>query len=214
MNSFLSQEEIAKIGLKSYGQNVYISRHASIYSPEKIAIGDNVRIDDFCILSGIIEIGSCVHIAAYSAIYGGDKGVFISDYANISSRVSVYSVSDDYSGNSMTNPMIPAEYKSVKSDTVRIEKHVIIGSTSVVMPGVTLAEGSAFGAFSFITHNSEPWTINVGIPSVKIKNRNKNIIKLEQMYMSDLRKLSFSCGVGVTLCFNCFFLSKYGRKSA
>lgn len=97
MNSFLSQEEIAKIGLKSYGQNVYISRHASIYSPEKIAIGDNVRIDDFCILSGIIEIGSCVHIAAYSAIYGGDKGVFISDYANISSRVSVYSVSDDYS---------------------------------------------------------------------------------------------------------------------
>ena len=54
----------------------------------------------------------------------------------------------------------------------------------------------AFGAFSFITHNSEPWTINVGIPSVKIKNRNKNIIKLEQMYMSDLRKLSFSCGGG------------------
>lgn len=72
-------------------------------------------------MSGIIEIGSCVHIAAYSAIYGGDKGVYIYDYANLSSRVSVYSVSDDYSGNSMTNPMIPDVYKSVTSGTVRIE---------------------------------------------------------------------------------------------
>ena len=35
MDSFLSREEISKIGLKSYGNNVFISRHASIYSPEK-----------------------------------------------------------------------------------------------------------------------------------------------------------------------------------
>lgn len=36
-----------------------------------MTIGSNVRIDDFCILSGRLEFGSYVHIAAYSALYGG-----------------------------------------------------------------------------------------------------------------------------------------------
>ncbi len=69
-----------------------------------MAINDNVRIDDFCILSGHIEIGSYIHIAAYSALYGGQAGIFMDDFLNISSRVFVYSVSDDYSGETMTNP--------------------------------------------------------------------------------------------------------------
>lgn len=110
-----------------------------------ISIGDNVRIDDFCILSGRIEIGNNIHIAAYSALYGGKDGIYINDYANLSSRVSVYSVSDDYSGETMTNPTIPDKYKNVESAPDIIDRHVIIGSTSVVMPGVTLREGSAFG---------------------------------------------------------------------
>ena len=77
-------------------------------------MGDNVRIDDFCILSGYIELGNNIHIAAFTALYGGENGIFIDDFANLSSRVSVYSVSDDYSGETMTNPMIPDEYKNVK----------------------------------------------------------------------------------------------------
>lgn len=54
--SFLSQKELEEIGFCSYGTNVKISRYARIYSPEKIKIGDNVRIDDFCILSGKITV--------------------------------------------------------------------------------------------------------------------------------------------------------------
>ena len=62
MNSFYSDEELKKIRFKSLGENVLISKKASIYSPEKIIIGNNVRIDDFCILSGNIQIGNHVHI--------------------------------------------------------------------------------------------------------------------------------------------------------
>ena len=51
MNSFYSKEELKEIGFKKYGENVLISRKTSIYNPEKIIIGNNVRIDDFCILS-------------------------------------------------------------------------------------------------------------------------------------------------------------------
>lgn len=176
-----------KLGIKKVGKEVYISRKASIYSPNMIAIGNNVRIDDFCILSGKIEIENYVHIAAYSAIYGGMDGVYIGSFANLSSRVSVYSISDDYSGESMTNPMVPEEYKNVTSAPVYIGKHAIIGSTSVIMPGTKLEEGSAFGAFSFINHNSQPWSINAGVPFHKIKDREKKILEMEKLMLSAQR---------------------------
>lgn len=74
-NSFYSISELKLLGLKRLGQNVYISRKSSIYSPENISIGDNVRIDDFCILSGNITLGNYIHIAAYTALYGGEEGL-------------------------------------------------------------------------------------------------------------------------------------------
>ena len=63
-NSFYKKDELKKLGLKHYGNNVLISRKCSIYSPEKISIGNNVRIDDYCILSGNITIKNYVHISA------------------------------------------------------------------------------------------------------------------------------------------------------
>lgn len=185
MNSFYDNDELKRLGLKSIGENVLISRKASIYGAKSISIGHNVRIDDFCILSGKISIGRNVHIAAYTALYGGTDGIFIEDFANLSSRVSVYSVSDDYSGMSMTNPTVPEKYKLVESAPVHIGKHVIIGSTSVVLPGVEIAEGSSFGSFSFINHDSMPWSMNVGIPFKKIKERSKKALELEMIYLQE-----------------------------
>ena len=48
---FYSQKELNKIKFKHLGKNVLISDKAAIYNCEKISIGDNVRIDDFCIIS-------------------------------------------------------------------------------------------------------------------------------------------------------------------
>ena len=188
MNSFYSIEELNELGFKSIGENVLISKKASVYSPDKISIGNNVRIDDFCILSGKISIGNYVHIAAYSALYGGNDGVFISDFANLSSRVCVYSVSDDYSGVTMTNPMIPDEFKNVESSPVKIGKHVIVGSTSVILPGSVLPEGCSFGAFSLIKGIFDSWSVNVGIPAKKIKDRKKDILELEKQFFGSRKK--------------------------
>lgn len=186
--SFYTEDELKEIGLAKFGHNVYISRKASIYAPEKIVIGSNVRIDDFCILSGKIVLGNCIHIGAFSALYGSDKGIFVSDFSNISSRVSIYSVNDDYSGHTMTNPTLPDEFKNVDNRPVIIEKEVIIGSTSVVLPGVTIKEGSAFGSFSLVKYDSYPWTINAGIPARRIKDRSKDLIHLEENYMKCFEK--------------------------
>lgn len=185
VSSFYSIEELSELGLASFGENVLISRKASIYGAKFINIGNNVRIDDFCILSGKISIGNYVHLAAYTALYGGDKGIFIDDFVNISSRVTIYSISDDYSGETMTNPMIPNAYKKIHSEKVVIERHVLFGSCCVVLPGVVLKEGSAFGAFSLINRSSEPWSINAGIPSKKIKSRSNNLLNLEKAFIEE-----------------------------
>ena len=51
-NGFFSIDELKKIGFRSVGNNANVSRKASIYGAGYIDIGDNVRIDDFCIGTG------------------------------------------------------------------------------------------------------------------------------------------------------------------
>ncbi len=184
MDSFYTEKELSEIGFKAYGKNVKISRKASIYDAGSMIIGSNVRIDDFCFLSGHIEIGDYVHIAAYTALYG-KAGIFLNDFSNISVRVTILSQSDDYSGAKLTGAVIPDEYENIVAGNVRIEKHVIVGAGSVIMPNITLNEGSAFGCFSFINRDVEAWSINVGIPIRKIKDRKKDIIEMEKLFLEN-----------------------------
>ncbi len=183
--SFYTKEELEKIGFKMTGHNVLISQKASIYGASKICIGNNVRVDDFCILSGNITLGNNVHLAAYSALYGGDAGIQIDDFANISSRVCIYAVSDDYSGYTMTNPTVPEKYKHIQNESVYIGKHVIIGSGCTILPGVTLAEGTALGAMSLCKISTEEWKIYAGIPARIIKDRRKELLDLEREYLNE-----------------------------
>ena len=84
--SYYSEDELKNIGFKECGENVFISRYARIYGASRMVIGNNVRVDDFCILSGSLVIGNYVHIAAYVAIFAGEAGVIMGDYSGISSR--------------------------------------------------------------------------------------------------------------------------------
>lgn len=43
---------------RSIGEDVRISDKASIYGASEISIGSHVRMDDFCVLSGRIEVGN------------------------------------------------------------------------------------------------------------------------------------------------------------
>lgn len=187
-NSFLTKSELREIGFKYLGDNVFISRKVSIYSPKEISIHDNTRIDDFCIISGKISIGKNVHIAAYSGLFGGKAGIKIEDFANVSSRVCIYALSDDYKGNGMTNPTIPDTFKKTEEKEVIIKKHVIIGSGSTILPGSTLNEGVAVGAMSMVKGISEAWMIYAGIPAKAINARRKDIIEeYERQYLNSIK---------------------------
>lgn len=180
MHSFYSDEELKEIPFKSIGDNVLISRKASIYSPEKITLGNNVRIDDFCILSGSIIIGNYVHIAAYCGLFAGQTGIEIEDFCGISSRCAVYAESDDYSGYAMTNPMVPKEYTNVTGGKVKFCKHSIIGTGSTVLPNVEVGEGTAVTSMSLVYKSLKPWMIYGGVPCRKIDYRQKRILELEK----------------------------------
>lgn len=186
MESFYSTEELKKLGLKKIGTNARISRKASIYNAEEIEIGNNVRIDDFCILSGRIVLGDYIHISAYTSLFAGDAGIVLEDFVTISSRTAVYAITDDYSGNYMPNPLIPNKYRNVQAQKVKFHKHTLIGTGCTVLPGVEVGEGASVGAMSLLNRNVEPWTINVGIPVKAIKKRSKNILELEKQFLEEI----------------------------
>jgi galactoside O-acetyltransferase len=176
-NSFYSFQELKKLGLKSFGKGVFISRKASIYSPENIEIGDNVRVDDFCILSGRIKIGSFVHISAYTAMYG-KFGIEMDDYSGLSPRCTVFSASDDFSGEFLIGPMINQKYTNVIGGSVFINKFVQVGAGCVILPNLTINEGVAIGAMSLVNKSLKEWCIYTGIPAKFIKIRSKKILEL------------------------------------
>ena len=120
--AWLTDKQIREMGFACVGSNVKLSDKASYYNCKEIRLGSNVRVDDFCVLSagiGGIDIGNYIHIAVFSTLIGAGN-ITLSDFCNISSRVSIYSSNDDYSGASMTNPTVPSEFTNSQHADVRL----------------------------------------------------------------------------------------------
>ena len=176
-SSFYSQEELNTLGFRAIGKNVLLSRNARFYAAEKITIGDNVRIDDFCLLSGEIKLGNFIHISAYSALYG-KYGIEMCDYSGLSPRCTVFSASDDFSGDYLIGPMVNAELTNVTGGRVTIGKYSQLGSGCIVLPGVTIGEGVAVGAMSLVLNDLTEWGIYKGIPAVFYRERSRKLLEL------------------------------------
>lgn len=181
--AFLSDKALGALGFKHLGANVKISDKASIYNPEFMEIGDDSRIDDFCVISGRVTIGRNVHIAVFCNVGGGEAGVTLEDFSGLAYGCHVFSQSDDYSGRTLTNPTIPAKFKYEKKAPVYIRRHSIVGVSSVIFPGVTLAEGTSVGAMSLVTKSTEAWSVYFGIPAKRLKARKQELLVLEGNYL-------------------------------
>lgn len=181
--AFLTEEKLKEMGFKSLGKGVKISDKAAIYNCERISIGDHTRIDDFCVVSGTVTLGRNVHIAIFNNIAGGDLGVTMDDFSGLAYGCHIFAQSDDYTGRTLTNPTVPSEYKNEAKAPVHIGRHVIIGTSSLVLPGVTLADGCSVGAMSMVTKSTEPWGIYFGVPAKRIKNRKQDLLVLEKQYL-------------------------------
>src|SRR5690606_30252289 len=89
--TYMERSELLKMGFKRLGENVLISTKASIYNPEMMEIGSDVRIDDFCVVSGQVVFGNYNYVGPLGLIAGGDTGVLFEDFVTLSYRVQVFS---------------------------------------------------------------------------------------------------------------------------
>lgn len=181
-NGFLSAQKLQTIGFASIGNNVQIDSTARFYGVGRISIGSNVRIDAYSILSagaeGII-IGSHVHIGVFVFLTGASR-IELHDFSGLSGRVSIYSSNDDYHGYALTGPTIPDEFRKVTNAPVIVGRHVVVGAASVILPGVTIAEGACVGALSLVKSDVPAFSIVAGQKGQCIGRRKKDFLKLEQ----------------------------------
>ena len=186
-SKYYSENELSDFGFKKIGKNVLISSDARIYGQENISIGNNVRIDDFVILSatnGFIEIGNNVFIARGCHL-SGFFGIILKNFSSMAANTIIYSASDDYSGNFLTAQAIPQEYTSHIGGLVTIGKHVIIGASTVIIGGCEIGEGCSVGSMSLVIKDLEEWNVCAGIPAKILKERSKTLLELEKKLIKD-----------------------------
>lgn len=183
---YWTEDDLRDDGFAALGRDVRISRNCTIIGLEHISIGDHVRIDGYCTLiassAGRIELGSYIHIGSYCLLSGG-AGIVMEDFTGLSQGVRIYSRSDDYSGEFLTNPTVPAEFTRAESGRVVLQRHVIVGSGSVILPGVTIGTGSSVGALSLVTKDLAAWGMYFGSPVRRLGARSQRLLELEQQLL-------------------------------
>ncbi len=186
--AFLTEEEIAKIGFKSCGKNLKIDSTVSIFRPELISIGDDVRIDSYATLANNISLGSFVHISASCYLISSPKAVIdIRDFSCLGVKVTVITSSDDFSGPCLFGPSIPQKYRNESHASVVIEPSCIIGIASTILPGVTLGEGSSIGSMSLVKRDTPPFSVSAGMPARQVGERSRDMLKLREQFLEEWR---------------------------
>ncbi|MDI3439568.1 acyltransferase [Erwinia sp. V90_4] len=180
---YYSGKQLREIGFKSAGENVRVAKNCTIVGLGNISLGDHVRIDGFTTIiapeEGYLTLGSYIHIGSHCTLLAS-AGIVMRDFSCLSHGVRLYTKSDDYSGQFMTNPMVPSHLTNVTSAPIEIGRHAIVGSQASIMPGCSLADGTAIGANSLVTKDCEEWTIYAGSPARKINQRKRNPLALEK----------------------------------
>jgi acetyltransferase-like isoleucine patch superfamily enzyme len=179
---YLSSKALNTLGFRHLGKNVLVSDKASIYSPESISIGDNSRIDDFCVMAGSLAIGCNVHVTVFCNLAGGRAGIELGDFSTLAYGCHIVAQTDDYSGRTMTNSTIPPDFKNETSAKVVVGAFSILGTNTIVLPGVNIGVGVASGARTTFVTDAKPWTIYVGTPAHELRDRSKDLLRLYDQF--------------------------------
>jgi galactoside O-acetyltransferase len=184
-----SKDELRTM-LGSVGDNVNVHRSVQMFSPHLIHVGSNVRIDCFSILSAGqdgIHIGDHVHLAAGVYLFGSGGRIVLESFCNVSSRVVVYTASDDYTEGYLTNPTVPMKFRKVRQGDVILRRHAIVGTGSVLLPGVTLGLAASVGALTLVHKPVGDFAVVAGIPFKVVGQRHRRILQGEKELLEEER---------------------------
>jgi acetyltransferase-like isoleucine patch superfamily enzyme len=163
--------------LGSVGRDVRVYRGCRLVGPRGIHLGNATQIDEgvFVFAGEGVTIGAHVHLAFGSSISGGGS-CQIGDFAGIGAGVRIITGTEDVSGDGLTNPTIPTEFRRVNRSRVVVGPHAVIFTASQILPGVTIGEGAVVAAGSLVHHDLKPWSIYAGNPLTQIGLRPRDRI--------------------------------------
>ena len=178
--------------LGSCGRNVIFGQHVVLRHPHKIHIGDNVVIDDNCLLDAKgesnrgIRIGSRVFIGRNTILSCKNGDIEIADGANLGFNCEVFSASRVTVGKDVlmaaysyiiggdhdfSDPSAAVLAQSRKSAGVSIGDGAWLGAGAKILDGVAIGEHAVIGAGAVVRDNVEPHAIAVGIPARAVSSR-------------------------------------------
>lgn len=179
---------------KRVGKNVVFGKNLNLRHPHKITIGDNVIIDDDCLLDakgetnkGIV-IGSGVTLGRFSSLICKNGDICIGSHVNIGSSVKLV-VADKgtiaignsidigsschFSGGSYDysqSGVLPSTRRK-ESQGIVVEDLAWIGAGVIVLDGVRIETGSIVGAGSVVNKNVLTKTVVIGVPAKVARER-------------------------------------------
>lgn len=176
------------------GKGVIFGRNITLRHPHKISIGDNSFIDDNVVLDAKgeknegIRVGQNVYIGRNTILSCKEGSIFLDDYCNISANCSFLSEAEislgkycflaghcylvaggNHSFDEITTPIM--FQPSFSKGGIKIDEDVWLGAGVIVLDGVSVKKGSVVGAGSVVTRSLPEYSIAVGVPAQKIKDR-------------------------------------------
>lgn len=131
------------------------------------------KLDSLCVIQPNVFFVNCRRIrcgrnfAVNSNTYiNAVGGVDIGDDVLFGPNVVISSGEHQYS-----SEKTPVTLQPIVRKKIIIGNGVWIGANAVIMPGVTLGEGTVVGAGSIVTKPTEPFSVVVGVPAKKIRSR-------------------------------------------
>jgi acetyltransferase-like isoleucine patch superfamily enzyme len=156
------------------GENIVIENGVLVFHPENISIGSNVYIGHNTILKGYYKnemiIGDHTWIGQ-SCYFHSAGGITIGKAVGIGPYVKI--LTSMHSENEQEKPILfhPLEFKKVT-----LEDGCDIGIGSIILPGITIGQGSIIGAGSVVTHDIPSFVIAAGVPArVQRKRKMKEV---------------------------------------
>ena len=156
----------------------FVHETCIIKRKEKCSIGKHCAIDGFFWCTTGLELGDYIHIGPHVSIIGGaDALLKMGNFSSLAAGCRVIAGTDNYNGDGFQVPMVPEKYRdSTTIKPITIGNYVGVGTNVVILPGVSLGEGSVVAANGLVREDLEPWTIYAGDPLRPVKRRKKDTI--------------------------------------
>lgn len=160
------------------GEDVRIDPNTVFKHPQLVELGNHVAIDCGFYCTTKLKVGDYVHISPYCTVIGGVNAFFeMCHFSGLAAGCRIMCATDECLGEGIPNPTIPAKYRDkVICKPVKLEMFATLATNVVVVPGVTIREGTLVGANSFVNKDTEPWTVYVGSPAKPLKERRRDVI--------------------------------------